>query len=551
MKSTLIFPSLDDHLPEVSKRTPGNSIDSKLGLSSSPLDSSQIQSPNEYMDVSSFKLISENSASISLVQSSSSTLRACSGKTAGVVDGKCDSLASQAIGNQPGSTNGPPGSNNIPDRNNEVPHCMEAKDLEFSTSLCEGIARSTDDVKLDCGLDTDLVPKCSGKCFQGTDRAPFDSQEADGQVSEGRLSPGSGSEILKYEVAFRKHKNGSHKAVDESEHVLEPSRVLPEGACPRNSNYHSEDEEVNGTSSSSIMLDHQGTCTDDRGPLADTETKKNSLSVVQRAQRNAKKHRHGDMAYEGDIDWDVLMQSQEFFINHQTVDKTRDKSNSSSTAVDAENGKAAAVAAGLKARAVGPLEKIKFKEVLKRKGGLQEYLECRNHILSVWNKDVRRILPLSDFGVSDAPVVGESSRASLIRDIFTFLDQCDSMGKDGTQLLRHCVRLLVLVSNDLLAVRLSGVGKTVKEKVCVHTSRDIRAIASQLVSVWVELFRKEKASKGGLKLLRQSTTLDSKSKSPLVSGKPPLRTHHVDSKGSPKVSASAGNQFPSMQALRK
>lgn len=30
------------------------------------------------------------------------------------------------------------------------------------------------------------------------------------------------------------------------------------------------------------------------------------------------------------------------------------------------------------------------------------------------------------------------------------------MGKDGTQLLRHCVRLLVLVSNDLLAVRFSG-----------------------------------------------------------------------------------------------
>lgn len=30
------------------------------------------------------------------------------------------------------------------------------------------------------------------------------------------------------------------------------------------------------------------------------------------------------------------------------------------------------------------------------------------------------------------------------------------MGKDGTQLLRHCVRLLVLVSNDLLAIRLSG-----------------------------------------------------------------------------------------------
>lgn len=30
------------------------------------------------------------------------------------------------------------------------------------------------------------------------------------------------------------------------------------------------------------------------------------------------------------------------------------------------------------------------------------------------------------------------------------------MGKDATQLLRHCVRLLVRVSTDLLAIRLSG-----------------------------------------------------------------------------------------------
>ncbi|GER57057.1 lysine-specific histone demethylase [Striga asiatica] len=104
----------------------------------------------------------------------------------------------------------------------------------------------------------------------------------------------------------------------------------------------------------------------------------------------------------------------------------------------------------------------------------------------------------------------------------------DSMGKDGTQLLRHCVRLLVLVSNDLAAVRLSGVGKTVKQKVCVHTSRDIRAIAFQLVRVWVELFRKEKASKGGLKLLRQSNSLDSKSKSPLAS-KGGLKLHQLHS----------------------
>ncbi|KAL6511829.1 hypothetical protein OROGR_021426 [Orobanche gracilis] len=119
----------------------------------------------------------------------------------------------------------------------------------------------------------------------------------------------------------------------------------------------------------------------------------------------------------------------------------------------------------------------------------------------------------------------------------------DSMGKDGTQLLRHCVRLLVLVSNDLAAVRLSGVGKTVKQKVCVHTSRDIRAIAFQLVRVWVELFRKEKASRVGLKLLTHSNCHDLKIKSPLVSVKPPIR--NVESKGNSKAFASAGHQFHS------
>lgn len=80
-------------------------------------------------------------------------------------------------------------------------------------------------------------------------------------------------------------------------------------------------------------------------------------------------------------------------------------------------------------------------------------------------------------------------------------------------------------------IMIAGIGKTVKEKVCVHTSRDIRAIASQLVSVWVEIFRKEKASNGGLKLLRQSSSADaSRSKSNSASRKPPLRAHHTDSR---------------------
>jgi hypothetical protein len=59
----------------------------------------------------------------------------------------------------------------------------------------------------------------------------------------------------------------------------------------------------------------------------------------------------------------------------------------------------------------------------------------------------------------------------------------------------------------------------------MHTSRDIRAIARQLVSVWIEVFRKEKASNGGLKLLRQIPSIESsKSKDKDVQlGKPILQ----------------------------
>lgn len=101
-----------------------------------------------------------------------------------------------------------------------------------------------------------------------------------------------------------------------------------------------------------------------------------------------------------------------------------------------------------------------------------------------------------------------------------------------------------------------GIGKTVKEKVCVHTSRDIRAIASQLVNVWIEVFRKEKASNGGLKLLKQTTASNSakgKSFKDLASGKPPIRMHHgaLDFKGSSQVSASARSHSPSSASIKK
>jgi hypothetical protein len=52
----------------------------------------------------------------------------------------------------------------------------------------------------------------------------------------------------------------------------------------------------------------------------------------------------------------------------------------------------------------------------------------------------------------------------------------------------------------------------VKEKVIVHTSRDIRAIANQLVKLWVETFRREKAAGALSKSLHQSSGLKSAQK---------------------------------------
>ncbi|KAL7117437.1 hypothetical protein ACP275_03G071500 [Erythranthe tilingii] len=365
IKSTSNCRSVDDSLPEGGNRTVGNPTDSDQGISSGIPDMNQIWRSNEDLGDSS--------------------------REVGVEDGK---INSEAIGDEPSPTN------DIIDINNEVLHSVEAKDSVVSTSLCEGIAKNSADVKIDSGLDTSLDSKsCSQVQLHSSPSAfhrlqkehpsgdpapPCSSQEADDRVCE-CISP--------------------VKVVSESE------RVFPEGPCPKNYN-PSEDEEANGS------------CAEEIGSIADPESKENSLTVGQRAARNAKKHRHGDMAYEGDVDWEVLMQGQEFFVSNQNVDRTREKLNSSPTALDAENGKAAAVAAGLKARAAGPLEKIKFKEVLKRKGGLQEYLECRNNILRVWNKDVRRMLSLADFGVSGAPSMGESPRTSLLRDIFTFLNHC-------------------------------------------------------------------------------------------------------------------------------
>ncbi|KAM7274052.1 hypothetical protein ACFE04_028716 [Oxalis oulophora] len=140
----------------------------------------------------------------------------------------------------------------------------------------------------------------------------------------------------------------------------------------------------------------------------------------QRLARSAKKRRPGDMAYEGDGVWEILMNEQGFL---EDQDSFRARENHLDSTMEVDSGGAAAVTAGLSARAPCPIEKIKLKDVLKSKSGLQEYLECRNHILGLWSQDVSRILPLSECGVSDTSSEEELPRASLIREIYAFLDQ--------------------------------------------------------------------------------------------------------------------------------
>ncbi|KAM0935029.1 putative spermine oxidase transcription regulator Homeodomain-LIKE family [Dioscorea sansibarensis] len=152
-------------------------------------------------------------------------------------------------------------------------------------------------------------------------------------------------------------------------------------------------------------------------------------STLPRVMRNLKKRRHGDMAYEGDVDWEVLIHEQGLFANTCLVDGDRPprmsgKSDSHlNILVEAADVSTSAVAAGLRVSAAGPLEKIIFKDIFKRKGGLQEYLDCRNSILGLWSKDVNHILLLEDCGVSQIPSENESQRASLIRDVYMFLDR--------------------------------------------------------------------------------------------------------------------------------
>ncbi|KAJ4835961.1 hypothetical protein Tsubulata_037128 [Turnera subulata] len=279
---------------------------------------------------------------------------------------------------------------------------------------------------------------------RATNVAPVTQKETD-VIADSKQSPKSAKSSEVHSSGFASQMDHHQDTLETYNHLNEStasikkcSSTLPENKFSDDANKGnyvpshdclSNDEEANEKSPPSVTPGGSGSHPEDAAPVPDSEIKDSKLSAAQRAVRKAKRRRLGDMAYEGDADWEVLISEQQFMENDQLGDsdrsfRTRDRSDSSSVSgTEAENGGTAAVSAGLKARAVGPVEKIKFKEILKRKGGLQEYLECRNRILGLWSKDMTRILPLADCGVSDTPAEGESPRASLTRQIYTFLDQ--------------------------------------------------------------------------------------------------------------------------------
>ncbi|KZV21580.1 lysine-specific histone demethylase 13 [Dorcoceras hygrometricum] len=474
INSTLIHQSVDGCSTEDLNGVQGNlaCTDSKQELSSYSSVTNHLSSSND-LDGTSFKVFLENPA---LAKKSHSRLRECSGKVYNVQDGDVNS---ETTGELPGSNSDRPCSNNIHDRSCGVSP-VEA-DNSSLLPLDEGVTGACNNKYSKDQMNSTLMPKT----------------EKINCTSLGEEVPG----FCLDKKCLRK------RSKDLCQTSVKASNGLLDHTCSLNCNYPSEDDEVNQALYSSVIQDHQESYKEETGSMCDSEAKQSSISVIERVARNSRKCRHEDMAYEGDADWEILMQGQEFLVSHGVVDKTKEKVNSS-MAVDAENGKAAAVMAGLKARAVSPIEKIKFKEVLKRKGGLQEYLECRNHILSAWNKDVSRILSLTDFGVSNTPLVGEGPHASLIRDVHTFLDQRGYVnfgvpsGKENVETTKQ--------ESELLKSKETAGLRTLEDGVCfIHGKENTYVKEMNYDSFTDELPRKCKRLDGlvNLQALESSTTI--------------------------------------------
>lgn len=180
---------------------------------------------------------------------------------------------------------------------------------------------------------------------------------------------------------------------NESEWIVQsnhPDKPLETCNIPKYSNasilkcsYALDPNQSDGSSIQSSIPDENGNTTEYHASVSDFADNGGKISSTPRATRKTKMNKHGDMTYEGDADWEILINDKTLIGSQDAADgertlRKRVKQDSSLIAVeDSESVAVAAVSAGLKARAVGPIEKIKFKEILKRKGGLKEYLDCR------------------------------------------------------------------------------------------------------------------------------------------------------------------------------
>lgn len=277
---------------------------------------------------------------------------------------------------------------------NDICNSVSRKNLEVSLQ-CISLHSSPHVVKVgETCRDGDGINTCT----EEPDLASDSMQKEHVIVSDVQLSPRVCNLGLAFQMDLQEknletclYPNKSFLSIQKCSSTLhqnQPSDDASKGICVPSHDYCSVNEEGNGASPPSITRDENENYPEDATSVPDCENKDGKLSTGQRAARKPKKRRHGDMAYEGDADWDILLSAQGFLESHGVVDsehsfRTRAKCDTSSNiSVEAENGNAAAVSAGLKAHAAGPVEKIKFKEVLKRKGGLQEYLECRLVIFS-------------------------------------------------------------------------------------------------------------------------------------------------------------------------
>ncbi|XP_023002185.1 lysine-specific histone demethylase 1 homolog 3-like [Cucurbita maxima] len=296
-------------------------------------------------------------------------------------------------------------------------------ELPNSANVCEsyskGFCKSTKKLKIS-------NPSSEGTTLSNLELlAAFESMKADKTCCDsGNLDTGTDEPNTKVGSVQNENALISHR-------ISDSTAVCPVGNCsmisdsqPAKASVEVDGPNNNIPADKEAKVSSPGSLTPDDNDIEDVISAPGSekdlkLSVLQRVVRKTKKPRRDDMAYEEDIDWEVLL-------NERAVDSDYSfrsrRDSTSTTSTEAETGGRAAVSAGLKAHAVSLLEKIKFKEVLKRKGGLQEYLACRNQILGLWCKDVTRILHLVDCGITDTPSMDEPTHFSLIREIYAFLN---------------------------------------------------------------------------------------------------------------------------------